>query len=53
MNGQSFAFHGYLPIERKEKQQKLRALEKESKQKDQTQILWIHHIEMNNFYSIF
>ena len=31
MNGQSFAFHGYLPVERKEKQQKLRALEKESK----------------------
>ncbi len=38
MNGQSFAFHGYLPIDRKEKQQKLRELEKESRQKDQTQI---------------
>jgi len=38
MNGQSFAFHGYLPIDRKERQQKLRELEKESKLKDQTQI---------------
>lgn len=38
MNGQSFAFHGYLPIDRKERQQKLRELEKDSKLKDQTQI---------------
>ncbi|MBO3698938.1 SAM-dependent methyltransferase [Roseivirga sp. E12] len=38
MNGQSFAFHGYLPIDKKERQQKIRALEKESKEKDQTQI---------------
>ena len=38
MNGQSFAFHGYLPIDRKERQQKLRELEKESKLKDQTQL---------------
>lgn len=37
-NGQSFAFHGYLPIDRKERQQKIRQLEKESKEKDQTQI---------------
>ncbi|OEK02546.1 SAM-dependent methyltransferase [Roseivirga sp. 4D4] len=37
-NGQSFAFHGYLPIDKKERQQKIRALEKESKEKDQTQI---------------
>ena len=26
-NGQSFAFHGYLPIDRKERQQKIRQLE--------------------------
>lgn len=38
MNGQSFAFHGYLPIDRKERQQRLRELEKESKLKDQTKI---------------
>lgn len=37
-NGQSFAFHGYLPIDRKERQQRIRELEKESKLKDQTQI---------------
>lgn len=37
-NGQSFAFHGYLPIDRKERQQKIRELEKESRDKDQTQI---------------
>ncbi|WP_420384859.1 SAM-dependent methyltransferase [Roseivirga sp.] len=37
-NGQSFAFHGYLPIDRKERQQRIRQLEKESREKDQTQI---------------
>jgi len=37
-NGQSFAFHGYLPIDKKERQSRIRALEKESKEKDQTQI---------------
>lgn len=37
-NGQSFAFHGYLPIDKKERQQRIRSLEKESKEKDQTQI---------------
>ncbi len=37
-NGQSFAFHGYLPIDKKDRQQKIKALEKESKEKDQTQI---------------
>lgn len=37
-NGQSFAFHGYLPIDKRDRQQKIRALEKESKEKDQTQI---------------
>lgn len=37
-NGQSFAFHGYLPIDKKDRQQRIRALEKESKEKDQTQI---------------
>jgi 16S rRNA (cytidine1402-2'-O)-methyltransferase len=37
-NGQSFAFHGYLPIEKKDRVQALRQLEKEMLQKDQTQI---------------
>ena len=37
-NGQSFAFLGYLPIEKKERVLALRQLEKEMLQKDQTQI---------------
>ncbi len=37
-NGQSFAFHGYLPIDKKDRQQRIKGLEKESKEKDQTQI---------------
>ncbi|MEQ1585735.1 MAG: SAM-dependent methyltransferase [Cyclobacteriaceae bacterium] len=38
LNGQRFAFHGYLPIEAKEAANVLKELEKESKQKNQTQI---------------
>ena len=37
-NGQSFTFHGYLPIDRKERQQAIRDLEKESNSKNVTQI---------------
>ncbi|MDB4447954.1 SAM-dependent methyltransferase [Roseivirga sp.] len=37
-NGQSFAFHGYLPIDKKDRQLRIKGLEKESKEKDQTQI---------------
>jgi 16S rRNA (cytidine1402-2'-O)-methyltransferase len=37
-NGQSFAFLGYLPIEKKDRLLALRQLEKEMLQKDQTQI---------------
>ncbi|ALI98775.1 SAM-dependent methyltransferase [Rufibacter tibetensis] len=37
-NGQSFAFHGYLPIEKRDRILALKALEKEMVQKDQTQI---------------
>ncbi len=37
-NGQSFAFHGYLPIEKKDRVQAIRNLEKEMQQRDQTQI---------------
>ncbi|MBS1680820.1 MAG: SAM-dependent methyltransferase [Bacteroidetes bacterium] len=39
LNGQQFAFHGYLPIDAKECAQKIKQLEKESTQKRQTQIL--------------
>ncbi|HTH58110.1 MAG TPA: SAM-dependent methyltransferase [Cyclobacteriaceae bacterium] len=39
LNGQQFAFHGYLPIDTKEVSQKIKSLEKESAQKNQTQIV--------------
>lgn len=38
MNGQQFAFHGYLPIEPGKRIRKLKELEGESRHKDQTQI---------------
>jgi 16S rRNA (cytidine1402-2'-O)-methyltransferase len=38
LNGQQFAFHGYLPIDSKECAQKIKVLEKESSSKGQTQI---------------
>ncbi|SRR5258706_7519957 len=38
LNGQQFAFHGYLPIDTKECVQKIKILEKESSLKNQTQI---------------
>lgn len=37
-NGQQFAFHGYLPIDKGPRMQALRQLEKEMQQRDQTQI---------------
>ena len=37
-NGQSFAFHGYLPIDGNERVKKLRELEMRMYQEDQTQI---------------
>ncbi len=40
MNGQSFAFHGYLPVQHNEKLASLKQLEQESRKKRQTQ-LWI------------
>jgi 16S rRNA (cytidine1402-2'-O)-methyltransferase len=40
MNGQSFAFNGYLPVNHSEKVSALKVLEQESKKKKQTQ-LWI------------
>lgn len=38
MNGQSFIFHGYLPIERQDRARALRYLEKEAQSRQQTQI---------------
>lgn len=38
LNGQSFVFHGYLPIDRNDRARALRFMEKESQQRFQTQI---------------
>jgi 16S rRNA (cytidine1402-2'-O)-methyltransferase len=38
LNGQQFAFHGYLPIDSKECIQKIKTLENESSSKNQTQV---------------
>lgn len=38
MNGQSFTFHGYLPIEKDEKKASFKALERNSFEKNQSQI---------------
>ncbi|MBT8264377.1 MAG: SAM-dependent methyltransferase [Muriicola sp.] len=38
LNGQQFAFNGYLPIDSSERKSAIKALERVSKEKDQTQI---------------
>ncbi len=38
LNGQSFTFHGYLPVKTKDRQQRIRQLEVESARNRQTQI---------------
>lgn len=38
LNGQQFAFHGYLPIEQAERRKAIKALERNSKELDQTQL---------------
>ena len=38
LNGQKFAFHGYLPVDGKEALKTIKELERESEQKNQTQI---------------
>lgn len=38
MNGQSFCFHGYLPIDKKERKQELKQLERISGERQQAQI---------------
>jgi len=37
-NGQNFVFHGYLPIEKRERQRKIREIERTAYDRDQTQI---------------
>jgi 16S rRNA (cytidine1402-2'-O)-methyltransferase len=39
LNGQRFAFHGYLPIESRELTKTIKALERESREHNQTQIM--------------
>jgi 16S rRNA (cytidine1402-2'-O)-methyltransferase len=38
LNGQQFSFHGYLPVKQPERRKKIRELEEESAQKNQTQL---------------
>lgn len=38
LNGQQFAFHGYLPVDSKEASNAIKTLERQSKEKNQTQI---------------
>ena len=38
LNGQQFAFHGYLPIDPKEASKRIKTLEHESREKNQTQL---------------
>ena len=38
MNGQNFCFHGYLPIESQERKKTLKAIERESREKNRTQL---------------
>ena len=38
LNGQRFAFHGYLPVDGKEAAKEIKDLERESQQKNQTQL---------------
>ena len=38
MNGQSFTFHGYLPIDKKERKQELKLLERISSERNQAQL---------------
>jgi 16S rRNA (cytidine1402-2'-O)-methyltransferase len=51
LNGQRFAFHGYLPIEAKETSKAIKEFEKESKQKNQTQIFIETPYRNNNVFA--
>ena len=49
MNGQSFAFTGYLPIDKNEKKSALRSLEKLSQEKNQAQLFMETPYRNNKF----
>lgn len=53
LNGQQFAFHGYLPIDAKEAHQKIKELEQESRAKNQTQIFIETPYRNNSVYNYF
>ncbi len=50
LNGQRFAFHGYLPIDGKELEKELKLLERESRAKKQTQLFIETPYRNNNFF---
>ncbi len=52
LNGQHFAFHGYLPIETKESGKAIKEFERESKQKNQTQIFIETPYRNNNVFNV-
>jgi 16S rRNA (cytidine1402-2'-O)-methyltransferase len=52
LNGQHFAFHGYLPIESKEASQAVKTFEKESKSKNQTQVFIETPYRNNNLMTV-
>ncbi len=52
LNGQHFAFHGYLPIEAKECAKAIKEFERESKQKNQTQIFIETPYRNNNVFTM-
>ncbi len=52
LNGQHFAFHGYLPIEAKEAAKSIKEFERESKQKNQTQIFIETPYRNNNVFTV-
>ena len=49
MNGQNFAFNGYLPIDKKEQIKKIKQLENFAKKVDKHKFLWRLHIEIINY----
>ena len=50
MNGQNFAFNGYLPIDQKERIKKIKELEKISQNRNQTQIFMETPYRNNKLY---
>lgn len=53
LNGQHFAFHGYLPVDVHESSKAIKAFERESKTKKQTQIFIETPYRNNQLYSAF